>query len=129
MNKPRRAWAASVLCLPLLMGCGTIIRGTTQDVAVGTSPSRARVWVDGHYTGLTPVIMNLARKDDHTIRIELEGYEPHTVTLTKKVAGSVIGSFILGIGIGLAVDAISGGLYFFEESPVHINLKKPRQSL
>ena len=106
-----------------------MMRGTTQDLTIGTSPSSARIWVDGHYSGRTPVIMDLARKDDHTIRIELEGYESHTVTLTKKVAGSVFGSFIFGFGIGLAVDAISGGLYFFEEGHhLHINLKKAGQN-
>ncbi|MCH8158198.1 MAG: DegT/DnrJ/EryC1/StrS aminotransferase family protein [Nitrospinae bacterium] len=61
MKKHLLGWVAA-LCIPLLTGCGTMMRGTTQDLTIGTSPSSARIWVDGHYSGRTPVIMDLARK-------------------------------------------------------------------
>ena len=45
------------------------------------------------------------------VRIELAGYKPYETTLTRKVSGWVWGNIVFGGLIGLAVDAISGGLY------------------
>jgi len=56
-------------------------------------------------------VANLARKDTHTIAIRLAGYEDYEITLTRSVTGWVWGNIVFGGIIGLAVDAITGGLY------------------
>jgi hypothetical protein len=69
------------------------------------------VWVDKQQLGVTPTIAKLSRKDNHIIRMELAGYQPFEATITRSVSGWVVGNLVFGGLIGLAVDAISGGLY------------------
>ncbi|HEU4437209.1 MAG TPA: PEGA domain-containing protein, partial [candidate division Zixibacteria bacterium] len=51
------------------------------------------------------------RKDKHVVRIEMEGYQPYELSITRKTSGWVWGNIVFGGLIGLAVDAITGGLY------------------
>lgn len=94
-----------------LSACATIMHGTGQDVGISSTPTNARVTVDNKPLGNTPVVAKLSRKDNHIIRIELEGYQPFEATVTRKTSGWVWGNIVFGGLIGLAVDAISGGLY------------------
>ncbi|MFH1337185.1 MAG: PEGA domain-containing protein, partial [Candidatus Zixiibacteriota bacterium] len=43
--------------------------------------------------------------------IDMSGYQPFEATITRSVSGWVWGNVLFGGLIGLAVDAISGGLY------------------
>jgi hypothetical protein len=61
--------------------------------------------------GPTPVFAKLARKDNHTIRIELAGYEPFETTLTRKVSGWIWGNIFNGLIIGIVIDDVTGALY------------------
>jgi hypothetical protein len=105
----RRMGLAAVAAL--ICSCASIMHGTHQDVGISSNPTGAAVSVDGLLKGNTPVIANLTRKDNHIVRIELAGYKPYETTLTRSVSGWVWGNILLGGLIGLAVDAISGGLY------------------
>jgi hypothetical protein len=103
---------AGLLGLATLFGaCATIMHGTHQDVGISSTPSSASVMVDNKPLGNTPVIAALKRGDNHIIKIELTGYAPFEATLTKKVSGWVWGNIVFGGLTGLAVDAITGGLY------------------
>lgn len=96
---------------PLLGGCATIIHGSKQDISVSSTPSNARVLVDDMEMGTTPTVLTLSRKHQHTIRIELDGYQPHEVMLSRSVDGWIAGNIIFGGFIGLGVDAITGAMY------------------
>ena len=69
------------------------------------------VTVDDKLLGSTPLIVKLSRKDNHILRMELAGYLPFEATITRKTSGWVWGNVVFGGLIGLAVDAVSGGLY------------------
>ncbi|MDE2137367.1 MAG: PEGA domain-containing protein, partial [Gammaproteobacteria bacterium] len=43
--------------------------------------------------------------------LELPGYQPFDATITRSVSGWVWGNIVFGGLIGLAVDAIDGGMY------------------
>jgi len=58
-----------------------------------------------------PVFSKLRRKENHVVRIELAGYQPMDLTLTSSVSGWVWGNLAIGGLVGLAVDAISCGMY------------------
>ena len=100
-----------VLASTSQMGCATLMHGTKQDLGISSQPTNARVTIDNKPLGSTPVIAKLSRGDNHIVKIELDGYAPFEATLTKKVSGWVWGNVVLGGLIGLAVDAITGGLY------------------
>ncbi|MCH8245992.1 MAG: PEGA domain-containing protein [Bacteroidetes bacterium] len=109
----------------VIAGCATIMHGTTQDVSISSQPTGATITIDGQTYGTTPVVADLKRKDKHMIRIELEGYEPYEIGLGRKTSGWVWGNIVFGGLIGLAVDAITGGLYKISPDQVEANLRRP----
>jgi hypothetical protein len=94
-----------------LTSCATVMHGTYQSVAISSNPSNAHVWVDQYYAGNTPIIVGMTRKDNHILRIQLDGYQPYDVIFSRQVSGWVLGNIVFGGFIGLAVDVISGGIY------------------
>jgi uncharacterized protein YceK len=101
------------------VGCASIMHGTTQKVGISSSPTGASVTVDNKALGTTPLFADLKRGEEHVVSIEIPGYEKTQLTLTKSVSGWVWGNIVFGGLIGLAVDAISGGLYNL--SPEQLN--------
>jgi hypothetical protein len=105
------AAAACGITVLSVSGCATIIHGTQQDVGISSTPTGATVLIDNTEKGVTPVVAKLKRKENHTVRIQLAGYQPFETTLTHGVSGWVWGNIAFGGLIGLAVDAMSGGIY------------------
>jgi hypothetical protein len=104
----------SLFPLPLVLlaaGCATIMHGTTQDIGFSSQPTAAKVLVDNREVGNTPTVTQLSRKDNHIVRMELAGYRPFEATITRSTSGWVWGNIVFGGVVGLAVDAITGGLY------------------
>lgn len=111
MKFTKTAVLSGLVSTLLLTSCATIMHGTRQNIGISSNPAHARVAIDGRYVGQTPIIVNLTRKDNHFLRIELPGYMPYEAVFTKQLSGWVFGNVIFGGVIGLAVDAISGGIY------------------
>jgi len=121
--KQRFAISAVVLLVCFtLWGCATIMHGTTQEIGVQSRPTGATVTIDNKDFGTTPVIASLSRKDNHIVSVTLEGYEPFDATITRSTSGWVWGNIVFGGLIGLAVDAISGGLYKLSPEQVEAEL-------
>src|SRR5690606_24180125 len=95
----------------LFTGCATIIHGSKQAVGISSNPANAVVTINGQQFGRTPVTATLSRKDHHRVTIELDGFMPYDIQLTRKVDGWIVGNIVFGGLIGLAVDAITGGMY------------------
>jgi hypothetical protein len=102
--------AATVVLTPLV-GCASIMHGTSQDVGFSSNPTAAKITVDGRELGNAPIVTKLSRKDNHIVRMELDGYAPYEATMTRGVSGWVWGNVVFGGLVGLAIDAVSGGLY------------------
>src|SRR5271167_4692773 len=119
-----------VMCAALaglcLSACATIIHGTRQEVGILSSPTGAEVWVDNVKMGETPVVAKLRRKDTHTVKLILPGYQPYETTITRSVSGWVWGNIAIGGLIGLGVDAVSGGMYKLSPEQVSGNLAGER---
>lgn len=111
MQRLRTRTSALIGLVAALSGCASIMNGSRQAVGISSSPTAAAVTVDSVPHGKTPVVAQLTRKENHLVRLELEGYQPFEATLTRSVSGWVWGNILFGGLIGLAVDAISGGLY------------------
>ena len=124
--RPSIPWAkcATLLLIPALSGCATILRGTGQGIGISSQPPGAEVVIDNKMYGKTPVSAKLRRKDNHHIVVEMEGYEPYEVILTRQTSGWVFGNilFCIGAPIGLAVDAIAGGMYSLSPDQVNAHL-------
>lgn len=107
-----------------LLACGTIIHGTSQEIGIASQPTGANVRIDNMEHGTTPLVADLKRKKEHLIQIEMEGYQPYEMHVTNSVSGWVWGNIVFGGLIGLAVDAISGGLYKLEPEQVQAELAR-----
>ena len=107
-----------------LAGCASIMHGTSQDIGISSSPTGAKVFVDGGSPATTPYVAKLSRKDNHVVRLTMDGYAPAELTLTRSVSGWVWGNVVFGGLIGLAVDAISGGLYKLSPEQLQATLSK-----
>ncbi len=105
-----------------ITGCCSIIHGTRQDVGISSAPTGAMVKIDNVSSGNTPVVAKLTRKDNHFVRVELSGYQPFDMTLTRSVSGWVWGNIVFGGLIGLAVDAIDGAFYNLSPEQVSATL-------
>lgn len=106
---------ASLLVLTVALStasCATIMHGTKQDIGISSTPTNAKVTIDNVSFGNTPVIASLKRGDNHIVKIELAGYRTFEAFLTKKTSNWVWGNLVFGGLIGLAVDALTGGLYY-----------------
>ncbi len=120
----RIAVVATLLLSLIVVGCATIMHGTKQDVGISSNPSGAKVTIDNVPQGMTPVVAKLSRKDHHMVRIEMVGYQPYEATITRGVSGWVWGNIVFGGLIGLAVDAMTGGLYKLTPQQIQAELSK-----
>jgi hypothetical protein len=109
-------------------GCATIVNGTTQPVAITSTPSGPRVSVDGAdqvYT--TPANIELSRGKDHLLSFSLAGYHPETFTVIHSMSGVVAGYILAGGLIGWGVDAAIGAQDKLTPETVQITLNPLRQ--
>lgn len=97
--------------------CGTMMNGITQKVKVDSSPSYADLYVDGVFIGKTPIAVELARRDNHILQIQEEGYEPFCLHITKYASKWAYIDAALG-PLTILFDAGSGGA--FKLKPNHI---------
>ena len=120
---------ALILLSLVVVGCATIMHGTTQGIGFSSTPSGASITVDNQIYGTTPTVVKLSRKNTHIIKIELAGYQPFEATITRSVSGWVWGNIVFGGLIGLVVDAVSGGFYKLSPEQIHAALSKEGVSL
>lgn len=111
---------AAVLGSLLVSACASIIDGSTQQIAIESTPPGAQCDFSrqGNVIGQTTTPGGVVvQKTKHNIQIscQKEGYETTTATLKSGVAGATWGNIILGGGIGWAIDSASGSDNKYEE--------------
>ena len=119
-----RAWIAvgMVVCVVLLQlgGCATIRNEKFKEVEFTSDPSGASVVVEDEVMGVTPIVVEVARKGrDKVVEIMLDGYKTIRLNLDRTVEGKTI----FGGLIGMSVDAISGKAGTYSDS-VHVVLEE-----
>jgi len=113
-----------MLILLVTSSCCSIMLSPQQEVGIASNPSGAKVIIDGQEVGNTPLTTSLARKNNHNVKIELDGFMPYELHLTKKTSGWVFGNIIFGGIIGLVVDLATGALYVLTPEDIQANLIK-----
>lgn len=108
----------SMLTLAFILlsgGCATITSGTFQTLLVETpevvaaqctlTDSKDKRW----HVGSTPGTVTVLKGDGPLhVLCEKEGYKPGSLSVEETVAGATFGNLILGGGIGIFVDIVSG---------------------
>lgn len=103
--------------------CGTIVHGSNQSIGVNSTPAGANITVDGQSMGTTPATLTLARKNAHTLRLDLAGYAPYEMQLERKMSGWVWGNILFGGVVGVIVDASTGAMYRLSPDAVEAGLQ------
>jgi len=119
------ALITALFFISIFSSCATIIHGTKQKIGITSSPTGATVIIDNDSVGVTPMFYKLKRKEDYIVTIKSPGYQKAQLVITSSVSGWVWGNIIFGGLIGLAIDAISGGLY--ELSPAQLNAELQKE--
>jgi len=111
--------AATLLMMP---GCATLVSGDRQNIRFTSTPQGAQIAIDSVPSGVTPTMIPVGTENDHSYTLTLDGYEPAFGVLTRDYNGYVLGNILLGGGIGLIVDLISGAAWELTPEFVHAQL-------
>jgi hypothetical protein len=110
------------------MGCATIINGQEQEVSITSDPPGATVMILPEKVEVaTPADVELPRGKVHTIKFELDGYEPRYGFLDRAASSATLWNILLGGLIGLAIDYSSDAVYKLTPDPLHMTLEKSPQ--
>lgn len=112
----------------LLTGCGTVVRGTTEDVVIDVQPADAEVTTTlNHRCTAMPCVVKVSRKDKFTVTARREGYVPQSVYVDTKVSGKgaagFAGNILAGGVVGMGVDVATGATLDHTPNPVVIRLQ------
>lgn len=111
----------------LVAGCGSITRGTSEAVAINSTPIGAQVTTDIGMSCTAPCTLKVPRNKDFTITASAPGYKTSTLKVGRKVSGGgaagMAGNVVLGGLIGIAVDAGTGAAMDHTPNPAFIVLE------
>jgi hypothetical protein len=112
---------AAFALVAVVPGCATIIEGSSQSIAIATSPPGANCQVDrqGLHLGTvapTPGSLHLDKsKNDITVSCTKDGYQPASIAQSPRFGGTTFGNIVAGGIVGVAIDAASGANYSYPQ--------------
>jgi hypothetical protein len=107
--------AFSLMCLMLLGGCATIMRGTEQDVTVDTVPSGARVEFSNGQSCTSPCSIAAKRSEALNVIVSMDGCTPQTAFVRPRITAT-------GGLLGGLPDLATGAVYDLEPSQLSFML-------
>lgn len=119
----------SLMLLPMLASCASVVEGRSQQIQVNTSPPGATCTLsrEGFPIGSispTPGTIYVEKtKHDIMIGCEKKGYENATYFNKSGAAGATFGNIILGGLVGWGIDSATGSDNKYD-SPVNLSLSK-----
>lgn len=98
-----------------LVAGATIIRGTTQEVAINTTPAGAEVNFSNGQSCTSPCNIEADRNTTLQVTITKPGCHTHTAALMPTLAGG-------GVILGGLIDYGTGIVYDLQPNPMHVSL-------
>lgn len=119
-----------LLGITCLSGCATLVTGSRDYVSINSSPSGAKVTINGESKGTTPLRIKLEKKYDQQITFESEGYISKTYFLKRNPQiVFLIADILLGAPSSIVTDVSTGAFYRFKTDSVYVKLHLPGDSL
>ncbi len=111
----------------LIQGCGTITRGSTNDVAINVKPAHAKVTSTIGHSCTGTCVINVPRKKEFTLTASAPGYQTKQINVETRVSGKgaagMAGNLLIGGIIGVGVDAATGATLDHYPNPVNFKLE------
>ena len=127
MNRRLKAAVSWVLCglfLVFTSGCATVFKGEHRAVKIGSEPDGAMVFINGEYSGRTPLKLELRPSRPYTIEFRKEGYESEVRRIKNEIGvGWVILDVVLGV-VPVLVDGLTGSWYDFDQKNINALLER-----
>ncbi|KZK80419.1 hypothetical protein PsAD13_04479 [Pseudovibrio sp. Ad13] len=112
----------------LLAGCGTVVRGTTEDIKIDVKPANAKITSTTAHTCVGPCVINVPRSQKLTLKASAPGYQSQVIDVDTRVSGKgaagMVGNVLIGGIIGIGVDTVTGASLDHYPNPVTFNLKR-----
>ncbi len=102
--------------------CSTVLNTTTQEIGLKTTPTNAKITIDGKKFGMSPQQINVDRGSNHVIKFELEGYETYETQITRKISFWFWGNALNGFIPGMLVDMFTGSMYNLLPEKIEVEL-------
>jgi hypothetical protein len=114
-----------VLSILLFTSCASIVKGPTAEIRVTSEPDKAIVILNGYDIGVTPMVLELNRKEYHNITFILNGYNRTSIQINPKFDffTTVLGNVVSWNIIGVVVDLHTGAAYTLSPADVEGNLE------
>jgi uncharacterized protein YceK len=98
-----------------LSGCATVIKGTTQSVAITTPPTEGATCTlsskEGNWQVTSPGVARVQKsKEDIQVSCQKPGWQTATATIPSNFQGWTLGNLLIGGVIGVGVDAATGAM-------------------
>lgn len=120
-----RSVITTIICVavvtPAMGGCASIVRGTSQSVAISTPPVTGAVCDlnsgAGSWQVTTPGAVTVEKSsEDIQARCHKEGYQDAVAVIPSNFEGWTVGNLVFGGIIGLGVDAATGAINKYPKS-------------
>jgi len=119
---------ASILSLTslvlILSGCATVFRGEHRRLSINSEPESAQVYINGTYSGQTPLRIELRPNQPYTIEFRKEGFKTEVRQIKNEIG---VGWVVLDVVCGLVpvlVDALTGSWYDLDQRYVNAILER-----
>lgn len=110
--------------LLLTCGCATVFKGEFRTVKIGSEPDGAMVFINGEFTGRSPVKLELRPNTSYTVEFRKEGYQTEVRRIKNEIGvGWIIMDVFLGV-VPVLVDGLTGAWYDFDQKNINALLER-----
>lgn len=142
MNSRYMRIFASLLIIPMLIGCATIVgKGGPEALNIRSTPDQATITITDEggkkiFEGKTPTVVSLEKKKGYfsgkkyTIKISKDGFADHSAVVDTTPGGWYLaGNLVFGFVIGwFVVDPLTGAMWTLDTKEVNANLEAGKKA-
>jgi len=110
-----------------ISGCASVTRNSTELLGIHSEPSGASVRSSTGWDCITPCEIEVERRSQFALDVELPGYKTARVLVEARIDGGgkagMAGNILLGGVIGAIIDGSTGAMYSHGENPILVLLE------
>lgn len=131
LKRPAMQLFGISIFVALIVGCASIMTGTSQDYNIKTKPEGAHVKIEHGpnlvknifvWEGNTPAIVKLRREYEYKVTIALDSYKTEEILLSHDTNGWVWWNLLCGGVLGFAIDLTNGAAKKLQPDELNIEL-------